>query len=71
MKTRLGAPKAITAVAHKMATILYTMIKEKKSYIELGEEYYEKTYRERRLRGLMRQADDLGFILTPVAAPTI
>jgi len=63
MKGRLGGAKAITATAHKMSVILYTMIKERKSYLELGEEYYEKVYRERRLKGLQRQAQDMGFTL--------
>jgi len=66
MKGRLGGAKAITATAHKMAVILYTMIKEGKSYVELGEEYYERVYRERRLRGLERQAQDMGFMLVQV-----
>lgn len=63
MRNRLGGPKAITATAHKLAVILYTMIKEKKPYKELGEEFYEKTYRERRLKGLVRQANEMGFEL--------
>ena len=66
MKGRLGGAKAITATAHKMAVILYTMIKERKSYVELGEEYYEKVYRERRLKGLERQAHDMGFTLVQI-----
>lgn len=61
MRNRLGGPKAITATAHKLAVILYTMIKEKKTYQELGEEFYEKTYRERRLKGLLRQANEMGL----------
>ncbi len=67
MKSRLGGPEAITATAHKLAVILYTMLKEGKSYIELGEEYYEKTYRERKLRALQRQANELGFKLEAIA----
>ncbi len=67
MKSRLGGPKAITATAHKLAIILYTMIKEKKSYIELGEEYYEKNYQERRLKALKRQAKEMDLMLVPIA----
>jgi len=65
MKGRLGGPKAITATAHKLAVILYTMIKEGKSYQELGEEHYEINYRERRLKALERQAKEMGLMIVP------
>ena len=68
LSSRKGGAKAITAVAHKLAVIIYKMIKERKSYTELGEEYYEKTYQERRLRGLVRQAIDMGYDLVPKAS---
>lgn len=67
MKGRLGGPQAITATAHKLAVILYTMIKEQKSYVELGEEYYEKTYRERRLKALQRQAQEMSLMIVPIS----
>ncbi len=61
MKTRLGSPKAITATAHKLAVILYTMLKEKKPYEEMGAEYYEKKYQERVVKNLKKQAAKFGF----------
>ena len=61
MKTRLGAPKAITATAHKLALILYTMLKEKKPYKEMGEQYYEKKYKERMIKNLKKRAKNLGL----------
>lgn len=45
MKTRLGPAKAITAVAHKLAIIIYSMIKNKASYNEIGANYYDKLHR--------------------------
>ena len=36
LRSRLGPPKAITATAHKLAVILYTMLKEGKPYEEMG-----------------------------------
>ncbi len=68
MKSRLGGAQAITATAHKMAVILYTMLKEGKAYFELGEDYYERTYEARRLKALKRQAKEMNFILIPINA---
>lgn len=51
MRARLGAPKAITA-AHKLAKILYTMLKERKSFTEVGQAAYEAAYKERQLLSL-------------------
>lgn len=63
IRSRLGAPKAITAAAHKLATILYTMLKHKKKYQELGAEYYDKKYRERVKKNLMKRASEIGYTL--------
>lgn len=61
LRARLGSPKAITATAHKLAIILYAMLKEKKSYEEMGEKSYEKKYQERMIKNLKRKAKELGF----------
>jgi len=61
MRARLGAPKAITAAAHKLARILYTMLKERKSFTEIGQEAYEKAYKERQLHSLKKRALELQF----------
>lgn len=63
MRARLGAPKAITAAAHKLARILYTMLKERKSFLEAGQEAYEQAYKERQLRSLKKRAHELGYDL--------
>lgn len=67
MRAKLGAPKAITAGAHKLAVILYTMLKDKKSFTEVGQEAYEHAYKERQLASLKRQARGLGFELVASA----
>ena len=61
MRSKFGPAKATTATAHKLAVILYTMLKYKKSYIELGAEYYERKYRERVLKNLHKKAKELGY----------
>ena len=63
MKARMGAPKAITATAHKMALIIYSMIKYRKSYIDLGADVYERAYRDRCVANLKKRAIALGFTL--------
>ena len=64
-KARLGAPKAITATARKLATIVYAMLKNGTSYIDIGQDYYEERYQKRVLQNLKRKAKDLGFELIP------
>ncbi|NJN48396.1 MAG: IS110 family transposase [Candidatus Competibacteraceae bacterium] len=67
LKARLGAPKAITATAHKMARIFYTMVKTGTPYEEHGAAAYEQAYRERTLQALKRRAQNLGFELVCVS----
>lgn len=67
MKARLGAPKAITATAHKLARIFYAMLKYKREYVDLGQSYYEERYKERVIRNLQNRAKQFGFQL--VEAP--
>ena len=67
IKTRLGAPTAINAGAHKLARLLYRMLKFGKAYVETGQQAYEKLFKERTLRNLQRKARELGFDVTPMA----
>lgn len=71
VRSRLGAPKAITATAHKLARIIYRMMTEGVDYLELGENYYEQQYRERVEESLRRRAKELGFNLIRVEEPAI
>ena len=66
LKARLGAPKATTAAAHKLATIIYKMIIDGKEYNEIGQEYYEQQYRSRVIKNLSFRAKTLGFELTEI-----
>jgi len=62
-RTRLGAPKAITATAHKIARIFYSMLKNGTEYLDQGQDYYEKQYRDRIIKNLKKRAADMGFEL--------
>ncbi len=47
MKGRLGGPKAITATAHKLARLIYTLLKSGQTYVDQGQDYYEQQYQQR------------------------
>lgn len=67
MRARLGTPAAITATAHKLARILYHLLKYRQPYHDFGADHYEQQYRARVLRNLNRRATKLGFRLEPLA----
>ena len=71
IKIRLGAPTAINAGAHKLARLVYRMLKFGKAYVETGQEAYEKLFKERTLRNLQRKARELGFQVTPITAAVL
>ena len=66
-KAHLGAPKAITATAHKLACIIYAMLRYGQQYVDAGAEYYESQYRHRALRAAKRRAAQLGYQLVPIS----
>jgi hypothetical protein len=69
LRTRLGAPKAITAMARKLACLFYRLIKHGQQSVAKGMEYYEARYREQQIRSLMKRAQKLGFqLVTPTTA---
>ena len=43
----LGAPKAITSTAHKLARLIYSMLRYGQDYVDAGAEYYESQYQQR------------------------
>ena len=65
-KAQLGAPKAITATAHKLARIIYAMLRYGQQYVDAGAEYYQSQYHERALRAAKRRAAQLGYQLVPI-----
>ena len=67
LKSRLGPAKAITATAHKIAKIIYNMLRYGVGYQEAGQDYYEQQYRDRVLKNLKKRAAELGFNLVEAA----
>ena len=70
MKARLGPAKAITAAAHKLARLVYSLLKHGEEYVAKSMEEYEREHRERQVRGLHRKALELGFELVKPEEPT-
>jgi transposase len=65
MRARLGAPKAITAAAHKLARIIYHLLTTGQEYDESIFTRDEERYQQRRARRLEREAAALGYCLVP------
>ena len=63
MRAKLGAPKAITATAHKLARILYHLLTTGQSYDESAFAQSEELYQQRRILRLHREAAALGYNL--------
>ena len=61
MKGRIGPAKAITATAHKLATLIYRMLKYGMAYVDRGQEAYEHQYQEGLLRSLRKRAKQMGY----------
>lgn len=70
MCTRMDKPKAVTAAAHKLARLIYTMLTKGEEYTDQGQDYYEERYRERVVRQLSQRAEKLGMKLVPTEQPT-
>ena len=49
-RAHLGAPKAITATAHKIACVVYHMLKYQEEFLPLEVAVYELKAQERRMR---------------------
>lgn len=65
MRAKLGAPKAITATAHKLARVIYYLLKTRTPYDHTRFAQNEEQHRRRKEISLIRQAKALGFTLVP------
>jgi transposase len=65
LKARGGTPKAVVATAHKLARLVYRLLKYGEAYVAHGIAEYEQTYRERVVQSLARKAKALGYKLLP------
>ena len=63
LRSKLGAPKAITAMAHKLARLVYRMLKWGHEYVDQGLQYYEQRHHEQQVHLLKKRAAKLGLQL--------
>jgi transposase len=64
LRSKLGAPKAITAMAHRLARLVYRMLKYGREYVDKGAEYYEQRNRQQEIEFLRKKAATLGLRVT-------
>jgi transposase len=69
MCSRMDKPKAVTAAAHKLARLIYTMLTKGQEYTDQGQDYYEERYRQRVLRALSQRAAKLGMKVVAIEQP--
>src|SRR5258706_2227078 len=66
--TKLGAPKATTAKAHRLDRLSYRILKHGQRYVDKGAEYYEHGYCRQQIEFLRKEAAKLGLQITPAQA---
>jgi len=65
-RTKLGEPKAIVAMAAKLARQIYRMLRYGQEYVDRGTAEYEKKYRQQQIKLLAKKAAQHGFALVAV-----
>ena len=68
LRTKLGAPVAIKAMAAKLARLVYRMLRYGMKYMDQGAAYYQLKHRELQVRQLKWKAASLGYKVTPIPA---
>ena len=66
MCSRMEKAKAVTAAAHKLARLIYTLLTKGQEYTDQGQEYYETRYRQRVVNHLSQRAAKLGMKMVPI-----
>ncbi len=67
MCSHMDKPKAVTAAAHKLARLIYTLLTKGEEYTDQGQDYFEERYRERVIRQITLRAAKLGLSVVPTA----
>ena len=66
---RLGAPKAITATAHKLARVVYALMRHGVGYVKQSQEAYAEHTRAKVEKQFHRRAKELGYEVKKVEPP--
>jgi hypothetical protein len=62
LRVHLGAAKAITAMAHDLARLVYRMLKYGQQYVDEGMEFYQQRYQQQQINWMQKKAKDFGPI---------
>src|SRR3954454_9180545 len=68
IRSRIGGLGAVKATAHKLACLIYRMLKHGQEYVVRSLDEYEAKMKAGLLDSLRRKAMAMGFDLTPIAA---
>ena len=68
LRTKLGAPIAIKAMAAKLARLVYRMLRYGMKYVDRGAAFYEAQHRQLQIKQLKCKAAKLGYNVTPIPA---
>jgi transposase len=71
MRAKLGPQQATVATAHKIARVVYHLLKEHEAFEATTAIEYDAACRERELKYLARKAAKLGYALAPTAQPAL
>jgi transposase len=69
IRSRIGGLGAVKATAHKLACLIYRMLKYGQDYVVQSMAEYEAKIKANMLKALERKARMMGFELTPVPRP--
>ena len=69
MCSRMDKAKAVTAAAHKLARLIYTLLTRGQEYTDQGQDYYEERHRQRVLHALSQRAAKMGLKIVPIGQP--
>jgi hypothetical protein len=68
LRTKLGPPVAVKAMAAKLARLVYRMLRYGMNYVDQGVEFYEAQHRKLQIKTLKWKAARLGFQIIEVPA---
>jgi transposase len=68
LRTKLGPPVAIKAMAAKLARLVYRVLRFGMQYVDQGAEFYQAQHRKLQISHLKRKASQLGFQIIEASA---
>src|ERR1700741_5342193 len=68
LRTRLGVPVAIKAMAAKLARLVYRMLRYGMKYVDKGVDFYQLQHRQLKVKQLKWKAASLGYQVIPIPA---